>query len=136
MVQRYNGILCAILLFRTNVKKEHFDENDWKLLDHSYGPSSFWTFMKHNGNRILRDTLELKILRTGIKLPANSFIKTLVKRKSMKVPRKLSFASNSKPVLERKLHQNIRHFAYFYKLLFLSNKTVSQIYPSVAWHIG
>ena len=33
----------------------------WKLLDHNYTQSSFSTIMRHFDNKILKDTLELKI---------------------------------------------------------------------------
>ena len=56
--------------------------------------------MRHVDNDILKDTLRLKILWTWIKIRANSFIKTLVnimKRKSTKVPCKLSLGKKMRP---------------------------------------
>ena len=79
----------------------------------------------YTDNSILKDILRLKILRTWIKIRANSFIKTLVnimKWKSTKVPWKLSLAKKKcDPALERTLHQNGWYFACCYTLLFLSN---------------
>ena len=65
---------------------------------------------------ILKDTLQLKILRTLVKVCSNSFVKTwanLIKRKSMKVPGKLSVAQKFEPALQRTLHQNRWHLFLF-----------------------
>ena len=80
-------VLIFIFLFKTNEKKGHLDKNDfhtvmevfpkilfWKLLDHSDVHSSFSTIMRLIDNSILKDTLQLKVLRTRIH--SNSFIKT------------------------------------------------------------
>ena len=131
-------VLTLIFLFRTTSKKRHLDENDfdtvmvvfskvpfWKLLDHSYIQSSFSIMVKHIDNSILKDTLQLKILRTWIKIRSNSFIKTwvnMMKRKPTKVLRELSVAPKLEPAIQRTLQQNRWHFIYFYKLLFLSEK--------------
>ena len=48
------------------------------FLDHNYVQSSFSTNIRHIDNRILKDTLQLKILRTWIKTRSNSFITTWV----------------------------------------------------------
>ena len=131
-------VLTLIFLFRTTSKKRHLDENDfdtvmvvfskvpfWKLLDHSYIQSSFSIIVKHIDNSILKDTLQLKILRTWIKIRSNSFIKTwvnMMKRKPTKVLRELSVAPKLEPAIQRTLQQNRWNFIYFYKLLFLSEK--------------
>ena len=76
-------------------------------------------------NSILKDTLQLKILRAWIKIRANSFIKTwvnIIKRKSAKVLWKLSLAKKYDPTLQRTLHKSRWHCAYCYMLPFLSNK--------------
>ena len=55
--------------------------------------------MRHIGNNILKETLRLKILWTWLKIRANSFVNTLphiMKRKSVKVPSKLSPAKQKK----------------------------------------
>ena len=87
----------------------------WKLLDHSYVQSSFPIITRHIENSILKDTLQLNILRTWIKLRAKSFIKTSVnmKQKSMKVPGKRSLAQISKCALRRTLHLNRQRFINF-----------------------
>ena len=87
----------------------------WKLLDHSYVQSSFQIITRHIENSILKDTLQLNILRTWIKLRAKSFIKTSVnmKQKSMKVPGKRSLAQISKCALRRTLHLNRQRFINF-----------------------
>ena len=67
----------------------------WKLLYHNYVQSFFSTVTRHIDQRILKDTLQLKILRTWIKIRTNSFIKTwvnIMKRKSTKMRRNLSLA--------------------------------------------
>ena len=131
-------VLTFIFLFRTTSKKRHLDENDfdtvmvvfskvpyWMLLDHSYIQSSFSIIVKHIDNSILKDTLQLKILRTWIKIRSNSFIKTwvnMMKRKPTKVLRELSVAPKLEPAFQRTLQQNRWHFIYFYKFLFLSEK--------------
>ena len=71
----------------------------WKLLGHNYIQSSFSTISRCIDNSILKDTLQLKILRTWIKICANLFIKAwvnIIKRKSTKVPWKLSLAKKKK----------------------------------------
>ena len=96
-------VLIFIFLFKINEKKGHLDKNDfhtvmevfpkmlfWKLLDHSDVQSSFSTIMRHIDNSILKDTLQLKVLRTRIR--SNSFIKTwvnMMEQKPAKVSRKL-----------------------------------------------
>ena len=86
----------------------------WKLLDHNYIQSSFSTIARYIDNSILKETLKLKILRTWIKIHANSFIKTWVniKWKSIKVPWKLSVAEKYNPAPQRALHQSRWYFAY------------------------
>ena len=98
---RYSVCLFLFLLFRSNVRKGYQDESDFR---HCYGNffesaipevtgSQPWksfssTITRHIDNSILKDTLQLKILWTCVKIRANSFIKTLVnimKRKSTKV---------------------------------------------------
>ena len=92
----------------------------WKLLDHSYVQSSFQIITRHIENSILKDTLQLNILRTWIKLRAKSFIKTSVnmKQKSMKVPGKRSLAQISKCALRRTLHLNRQRFINFVRFFF------------------
>ena len=72
--------------------------------------------MRHTDNSILKDTLQPNILRTWISIHANSLIKTsvnIMKRKSMKVPGKISVTQKSEVALQKTLHQNISHFTYF-----------------------
>ena len=89
MIRRCNGVSCVnfyFSLFRTNGKKWHVDKNGfhtvmavfskvlfWKLLDHSYIQSSFSAITRHINNNVLKDTLQLRILRTWINIRANSF---------------------------------------------------------------
>ena len=64
----------------------------WKSLDHNYIQSLSSTIVRYTGKSILKDTLQLNISRTRIKIRPNSFIKTwvsIVKEKSTKVPWKL-----------------------------------------------
>ena len=120
MVWRCHGIPCVIIfLFRTNGKKGYLDENDfhtvivvfpkvsfWKLLDLSYVQSCLSTIMRHIDTSIMKDTLQLKILRTRIKIRSNSFIKTwvnMMKRKPRKMHGKLQIVQKLEPVLQRTL---------------------------------
>ena len=57
----------------------------WKLLDHNYIQSFFSTIVRDIDNSILKDTLQLKNLRTWVKIHANSFIKTWRKHHEMKI---------------------------------------------------
>ena len=94
------------------------------LLDYNDVRSSLSIIMMHIDNSVLKDTLQLKVLQKLIKIGANSFIKTwvnIIKRKSKKVPLKLSLAKKYDPAFYRTLHQN-RYFPYCYTLLFLSNR--------------
>ena len=80
---------AMILRVWSNCKKGHLDENDiltvivvfskvpfWKVLDHSYVQSSFSKITRDIDNIILKETLQLKILQTWIKIRVNTFIKT------------------------------------------------------------
>ena len=76
----------------------------WKLLDRNYIQSSFSAIARHIENRILKDALQLKVLRTWIKIRANSFIRTwvnIMKQNSTKVSWKLQLAK--KYDLQKKL---------------------------------
>ena len=132
IVYRCPGILCVCFyfLFRNNVRKRYLGERNFH---HCYGnffesvilKVSFSTIARHINISILKDTLKLKILRTWIKIRANSFNKTwinIIKRKSTKVPWKLSIAKKYDPAFKRTLHQSRWWFTYCYMLLFLSNK--------------
>ena len=104
----------------------------WKLLDRSHVLSSFSTNYKYIDNSILKDILQLKILRTWIKTRANSFIKTrvnIMKRKSTKVPGKLSVEQRSEPAPQKTFQQSIWYFTCFYTHLFLSNNLVFKFKP-------
>ena len=89
----YSACLLLLILFRTDGKKGHLDENDfrhcdgdffskvafWKLLHHSYVrivPSQ--QLRRHIDKSILRDTLQLYILRTWMNMRTKFFIKTSV----------------------------------------------------------
>ena len=63
----------------------------WNLFEHNYVyvQSFLSTIKRHINSSILKDTLHLKVLRTSIKMRANSFFKTwvnIIKRESMRVP--------------------------------------------------
>ena len=116
---RYSACLVLLILFRTNSKKGHLDENDfrhcdgnffskvafWKLLGHSYVqivPSQ--QLRRHTDNSIWRDTLQLYILRTWINMRTKSFTKTSVNVTEMNIWTKIETT-----------------FHLFYALLFLWN---------------
>ena len=93
------------------------DENNFR---HCYGnffrkwhseSCSFWTITRHIENCILKETLQMNILRTWISIRAKSFIKTSVnmKQKSMKMLGKRSVAQKSKRALRSTLHVNRLH---------------------------
>ena len=81
--------LLLLFLFRTNGKKVHLDENDFRpcygnlfrkwhsRLDHSQAQSPS-SNTRQIANSILKDTLQFFILRTWINMHAKSFVKTLV----------------------------------------------------------
>ena len=82
--------------------------------------TSFSTIMSHIESSILKDTLQLKILRRWIKIRSDSFIKTwvnMMKRKPTKVHKKSSLHFK-----EHCIKICRWHFTYFYTLPFLSNK--------------
>ena len=113
----------------------------WNLLDDNYVHSSFLTITKHIDNDTLKDTLQLQILRTWIKIRINSLMKTWVnvmKWKSTKMSQKLSLEKKKKkktngPTLERMLHQIdislivILFFFFKTKLVFKSNPVLVNI---------
>ena len=98
----------------------------WKLLDHSYVQSSFLTITGHIYSNLLKDTLQMNILRIWLNIRSKFFIKTLVnvmKRNSMKVAGKRSVAQN--PIVHFEEHctkTDLGSFILlFYTLLFLLN---------------
>ena len=103
----------AVMTFFSNVAF-------WKLLDHSYVQSSFPIITRHIENSILKDTLQLNILRTWINLSTTSFIKTSVnmKQKSITMPRKRLVAQKSKRAPRRTLNLSRPRFTYFIGLFF------------------
>ena len=121
----YCMYLFLFILFRNNIRKGYLDESDFR---HCFGnlfesvipksklnSSLFLTITRYINNNILKDTLQLKILRTWI-------IKTLVnsmKQKSKKVPGKLSLVKKYEPALQWTLLQNKWYFICYYPLLFL-----------------
>ena len=128
----YCMYLFLFILFRSNVRKGYLDESDFRhcsgnlfqsaIPKSQLNSSLFLTITRYINYNILKDTLQLKILRTWIKIRANSFIKTLVnimKRKSKKVPGKLSFVKKYEPALQWTLHQSKWYFICYYPLFFL-----------------
>ena len=127
---------CAILcfyfyfLFRTNSKREQLHKNDFgyyyvnffkrailKVLDHRHVQSFFSKFTRHC-QRHLRDTLQLKVLRTWINIDGNSFsskyFETKVDESVWKIiSRKKIRAYSSKNIAPR-------HFNYYFMLLFFN----------------
>ena len=83
----------------TNVMVIFSKMPSWKLLGHNCIQSSFSTISRFIDNSILKDTLQLNILRTWIEICTNLFIKAwvnIIKRRSTKVPWKLSLAKKKK----------------------------------------
>ena len=130
--------LCSFFFFRINVRKRNLDESGFR---HCYGNFFESAILKvtwsqlyskfflnkcevHGQQQYFKDTLNMNILRTWIKIRATSFIKIWVniKRKLTKVPWKLSLAEKYDPALQRTLHQSRWYFAYCYMLLSLSYK--------------
>ena len=77
----YSVFFIFIFLFRTNLREYIWMRttsaivmvifskvSSWKLLDHSYVRSSFSTIIRHIDNTILKETPQLKILRTWINI--------------------------------------------------------------------
>ena len=98
----------------------------WKLLDHSYVqivPSQ--QLRRHIDNSILRDTLQLYILRTWINMRTKSFIKTSVNVTETKID-ECAWKKISHAKLQAWIWKNIWTkievaFHLFYALLFLWN---------------
>ena len=80
-------VFIFILLFWTNCRKEHLDENDFhqgygnyfesaslKVTWYQLFSKSFLNNYATHWQRHLKDTLQLKILRTGINIFANSLL--------------------------------------------------------------
>ena len=111
-----------------------------KLLDHNYVQSSFSIITKHIDNSILKDTLQLKILRLWIKIHANSSIKiwvNIIKWKSTKAPWKLSPAKRYKLTLENRCTKicdiSLIVICYFFSqtnVVFKSNPALIDIFDS------
>ena len=141
MVWRCHGVLCiyvhfSIFLFRSNVSRGYLDESDFRhcfgnffesalrrFPDHSWVNVSLQQSRNNIDNSILKDILQLKVLRTWIKIHANSFIKTwvnIMKRESTKVPWKLSLEKKYDPALQGTLYRNRSYLTCYYMLLLLS----------------
>ena len=86
----------------------------WKVLDHSYTQSSFSTTARYIDSSIFKDSLQLKILRTWIKIRPNFFMNTWVniKQRSTKVSWKFSLSKKYDPALQRTLHQSRWYFTW------------------------
>ena len=90
---------CFISLFSKNTF-------GWLLL---YAQSFFSIIKRHIYNKLLKDKLQLRILRTWIKICANSFINTslnIMKQNSTKVLGNLSLKKKYDPTFQRTLHQD------------------------------
>ena len=116
----YSVCLLLLILFRTNGIIMAF----WKLLDHSYVqilPSQ--QLRRHIDNSILRDTLQLYIIRTWINMCTKSFIKTSVNVTETKIDEG-AWKNISHTKLQAWTWNNIwtkieTTFHLFYALLFL-----------------
>ena len=94
-----NFLLVFISLFSKNTF-------GWLLL---YAQSFFSIIKRHIYNKLLKDKLQLRILRTWIKICANSFINTslnIMKQNSTKVLGNLSLKKKYDPTFQRTLHQD------------------------------
>ena len=78
-----------------------------KLLDHSYVQSSFRTNRRHFDNGIWKTPYSWRFYGHGSSQILILFWVNIFKRKSTKVPGKLSFSQTSEPALQRTLHQDI-----------------------------
>ena len=92
----------------------------WKLLDHSHVQSSFSAITKHIDNSILKDTLQLNILRTWINIRVKSLIKTLVNITKQKLMKNISCTIIRSCTLKNIVPKYTTCYL-FYTLLFLSN---------------
>ena len=84
-------------------------EVTWSLLCSKFFLSNYEAHWQQH----LKDTLQLKILRTSINLRDNSFLGKY-QEKLMKVPGKLSVTQKSNPVLQRMLDQGISLIIIFF----------------------
>ena len=117
-----------IFSFKTNGKKEHLDQNDFRhRYDNSYesvipkvtAQSFFSATMRHIGN--LKGTLQLKILSIWIKIRANFFINTwvnIMKQKTDKGIWKIISCTKIRACTLKNIVPEQRIFTYFYTLLF------------------
>ena len=139
-------VFIFIFLFRTNGKKVCLDENDFRQCYSNFFETTFLKvtlcsrFLLNNyevyWQHILKGTLQLKTLKTWIKICANSFIKTwvnIMKQKSAKVSGKWSVAQKSEPAIQRTLHQNRWHFTYFCTILLTQTNLVFKFNPEFTW---
>ena len=98
----------------------------WMLLDHSYVQIvSCQKLQRHIDNSILRDTLQLYILRTWINMRTKSFIKTSVNVTETKIDegawKNISHAELQAWTWKNILTKTETTFHLFYALLFLWN---------------
>ena len=133
----YSACLLLLFLFRTNGKKEHLDENNFR---HCYGnffrkwhsesylitaifevPSQK---LRDIDSSILKDTLQFFILRTWINMRAKSFIKTSVSVTETRIDegvwKKISCA---KRALGRTSHQSRKHVSLILCASFSLNRS-------------
>ena len=130
----YFACLLLLFLFRTNDKKGHLDENDFRpcygnvfrkwhsQLDQSYVQSPFSTNTRHTANSILKNTLQFFILRIWINMRAKSFVKSLVNVTETRIDE-----GAWKKIVTQSVHLEEHStkiettFHLFYGLLFLTN---------------
>ena len=106
MIWRYFGVssFYFFCVFRTNCKKKHLDENDFRLsqLCSKFSLNNY----KQHWQQHLRYTLQLKILRKWINMRANFFLVKYHGTQIDEVSGQLSVAQKTKPLLWRTFHQN------------------------------
>ena len=137
-------VFTFIFLFRTNVKKNTWIRTTFvivmvifsnvpfrKLFDHCYDLTSFSIITSYINHGIWKTPYSWRFYRHRsthvILLPWVN----IIKRKSTKVPGKLSFAQKYEPALRRTLHKDISLVIVCF--FFLSNKPSFKIKFSIYW---
>ena len=148
MVWRCHGIPCAIFTICLE-PKGYLVVSDFRHCYDNFFKVPFWKVLLDNcethWQQHFEDTLQLKVLRTWIKVRANSFIKAwgnIMEWKSTKVSLKLSLAKKYNPALQRTLHQNndisLIVIAFFFSqtnLAFKSNSAFIDILDSFCYSL-
>ena len=116
---------------KTSVSVFFFESTIMKLTDHSYVRSSFATIRRHSDNGFRNDALQLKILRTLVRIGTNyflsKFLETKIDESAWKILYTIICACSSKNIAPRYFTCCMLLFSQI-NLVFKSNIVLFQLF--------